>query len=1105
MAHLAGMRWSTLIGRSLSHNLRSHLGAILGSAVGTAVLVGALLVGESVRSSLREMALARLGRIEWAASSGDRLFREALANEVQSKWPAGVVPALGLVGTATLPDGSGRANQVQVLGVRPDFWKLANGAEAPPTLADGEVLLNERLASHLKLAKGDTLLLRVPKPSGLSADAPLAPEEDSSAALRLTVAGVVGAGQMGQFGLSAAQTPPFNAFVALESLQKRVDAPGKANLLLFATSPAGETPPDIGPFLQLEDAQLQVSLLPSGHGLELRTSRVFLDPVLAGAALKAHPNPQPIFTYFVNRLSRGAHATPYSMVAAAGAPYLPSDIAENEILLNQWLAADLEATAGDEIEISYYVVGLMRELVEKTNTFKVRSIVPMERPYADPSLMPDFPGLAGADNCRDWDTGFPIATDQIRDKDEKYWDDHKGTPKAFIALATGQALWGNRFGNLTSVRYPASAQGDMETLKRGILASIKPADIGLALDPARARALAASAQGQDFGQLFIGFSFFLIASALLLMSLLFRFNLELRTRELGTLLAVGFTPRQVRRLLVGEGAGLAIVGGVLGVFGGAWYAKGMLHGLGTIWRDAVGGTALGYHGDTRTMAIGALAGVAISILTLLWVLRREGKRPARELLAGDSGTDEPADGRSAARAARGLWIAAALALGALALAGIAFNSNNAASAGLFFGAGALLLAAGLFAGSAWLRKLEAGAQSAALSYPTLATRAVSRRRKRSLSTIALLACGFFLIASIGAFKLDAAKEGGRRDSGTGGFALYGESSLPVSHNLNAAAGRDFFGLSESDLQGVSFVPLRARMGEDASCLNLNRAQTPRVLGVDPGQLASRKAFANTSQLKGLRRNDPWNLLNETLPDGAIPAIGDANSIQWALDKKIGDTVAYTDGRGRTIQLRLVASVANSILQGGLLISEANFIQLFPSESGYRVFLVDAPPGSLETLVPKLTRALRDVGLELTRTVDRLNAFNAVQNTYLGTFQVLGGLGLLLGSVGLGVVLLRNVFERRAELGLLQALGYRRRALLGMILGEHSALLLGGLVLGLAAAGVAILPAALQAGQGFPASTLALTLGSVLASGLIWTWVAATLSLRGRLVDSIRIE
>ena len=59
---------------------------------------------------------------------------------------------------------------------------------------------------------------------------------------------------------------------------------------------------------------------------------------------------------------------------------------------------------------------------------------------ADPSLMPAFPGLADTENCRDWEPGIPIEVDRIRDIDEEYWDEHRGTPKAFVELGTGQGL-----------------------------------------------------------------------------------------------------------------------------------------------------------------------------------------------------------------------------------------------------------------------------------------------------------------------------------------------------------------------------------------------------------------------------------------------------------------------------------------------------------------------------------------------------------------------------------------------------------------------------------------------------------------------------------------
>ena len=142
---------------------------------------------------------------------------------------------------------------------------------------------------------------------------------------------------------------------------------------------------------------------------------------------------------------------------------------------------------------------------------------------------------------------------------------------------------------------------------------------------------------------------------------------------------------------------------------------------------------------------------------------------------------------------------------------------------------------------------------------------------------------------------------------------------------------------------------------------------------------------------------------------------------------------------------------------------------------------------------------------MTSTVQRLNAFNAVQNTYLGTFQVLGGLGLLLGSAGLGVVVLRNLLERRGELGLLVALGFRRWLLQRLVLAEHGALLGLGLGIGIVAAAVAVLPALLSSGARLPYVSLALTLGAVLLNGALCTWLAIRYALRGNLLEALRNE
>jgi ABC-type antimicrobial peptide transport system permease subunit len=900
--------------------------------------------------------------------------------------------------------------------------------------------------------------------------------------------------------------------------------------------------------------------------VEVTSSRIFLEPSVATAALKPRTvlltnreayqadapsdvvfaqfvtNGVRVLTYLANLIRAGDRdrATPYSMVTAADRPFVPADMRDDEILVNQWLADDLQVKPGDTVQLSYYLVDSGSRLAERTNTFRVRQIVPLAGIYADRTLMPEFPGLAKAESTHDWDAGFPLVY-PIRDKDEAYWKTYRGTPKAFVTLAAGQAMWTNRFGALTAVRYevPTStlAMTCREAVYRNLLANLQPEELGLRFEPVRAQALKAADQAQDFGQLFLGFSIFLVVAALLLMALLFQFGLEQRAAEVGTLLALGFTPKQVRRLFLREGAMLALGGSLIGALGGLAYAKAMLWGLATVWRSAVGPSSLQFHATPATLVIGVFAGTVVAVLTIWLTLRKQARQPARELLGG-----EVQSLKSKAQS-RGAWVAMGSGLTAVAIVIWGLAQGESANAEAFFSAGALLLMAGLGWAAAWFGRLAREAGAARLTLGGLGVRGCARRRKRSLATIALLACGSFLIVSIGVFRLDANLNATKRTSGIGGFALISEATMPVVQDLNTRSGREFFGLGAGDLEGVNVVPFRVRAGDEASCLNLNRAQRPRLLGVKPELLAGRFTFANVA--KSLDRQQGWELLrggggrkealteespmaNRQSPIGEsrlasartnnpalrtphsaladeIPAIGDANSIQWALGKEIGDTIDYVDEQGRAFKVRLVGAVANSILQGSLLIDEAEFVKRFPGESGYRMFLVDAPSNSVSQVSATLSRALQDVGLELTPAAERLNAFNAVQNTYLGTFQILGGLGLLLGSAGLGIVVLRNVLERRGELGLLTAVGFRRRALQRMVLSEHVVLLGLGLGIGVAAAAVAVLPAILSPGTQLPYVSLGVTLGAVLLNGALWTQLASWYALRGNLLEALRNE
>src|SRR5881296_2284831 len=102
----------TLTARSLRFHWRAHLGVLLGATVSAAILVGALAVGDSVRQSLRALALARLGGIDLALSGQNHFFREELAAALAAELKAPVAPVLLLRGT--MIKGDTPAGRVQV-------------------------------------------------------------------------------------------------------------------------------------------------------------------------------------------------------------------------------------------------------------------------------------------------------------------------------------------------------------------------------------------------------------------------------------------------------------------------------------------------------------------------------------------------------------------------------------------------------------------------------------------------------------------------------------------------------------------------------------------------------------------------------------------------------------------------------------------------------------------------------------------------------------------------------------------------------------------------------------------------------------------------------
>ncbi len=737
--------------------------------------------------------------------------------------------------------------------------------------------------------------------------------------------------------------------------------------------------------------------------------------------------------------------------------------------------------------------------------------MPIAGATADRDLVPEYPGITDSARVADWDPPFPVDLKRVRPVDEDYWNRYRATPKAFIPIERGQQLWSSRHGALTALRLMPPATVPLaqarDTYEQALRQELDPLAMGFSVYDVRGEGLAASIGATDFGEYFTYFSMFLVVSALLLAGLFFKLGVEQRLQEVGLLQAIGLDPAAIRRLFVGEGLVLSLAGGALGILGALAYSSLIMLGLRTWWIGAVGTTALRLHVDLVSLVAGAVAVVLIAVASIWWSLRALATTSTRALLVEGRGR-EGFSPRSRENPSRPLL--AAIFAGAVAIALLAGSAAGLVPrAAGFFGAGALSLVAMLCLAAVWLRGAHWGRLRGHGLWAVwrLGWRNSAYRPGRSVLCIALIAFATFVIVAVEAFKRDDSTLVSDRHSGGGGYPLLMETLLPVVHDLNTAAGRDALNLpAGGELQNVRFDRFRVRPGDDTSCLNLYQPKNPRILGASSDFInAGRFAFHGSLAESPEERANPWLLLDRELEGGVIPVITDANSMTYVLHMKLGDEIVLPGSSERPIRLRLVAALSDSIFQGELLMSERQFLRAFPEWEGYRFFLADVPPDRAGALTSLLESRLSDFGVDVASTMERLAGFHRVEYTYLSTFQTLGGLGLVLGTLGLGAILLRNVLERRRELALLRALGYTPSSFFAMVVAENVFLLVGGLLVGATSALVAIAPVFLDRGGRFPAVTLALLLAGVLGTGLLASIGATAAALRAPLLSALRTE
>ena len=471
-----------LITKSLLYYWCSNLAIIAGVSLSAGIIIGALSIGHSVKSSLLSIVKERLGLVENALISSEKFFNLGLCERINKELPDSTnAPLLILAGTSINPANNQQLNRVNIIGIDDNFHKFSlkkSPLASKKNTISPFAIVNKTFAKELGLNIGDDLVLQIETPSILPGDWPLLSKKSKKLSIRIKVTGIAGKKFPGNFTFQNSQLAPANIFLSIEWLGEKINKKSKANVIISRNCELRKLQHSLNSTFTLEDIGLHYTEDSNGV-VNLKSDSIFIPEVISKIALK-ESGAQGVLSYFVNSIElldkngNTIRSTPYSFITGIGSinntasplnaisskkqVCLPTKSTQKEpvtplVELNEWVASDLKAKVGDKIRLKYYIPGPFQKLDEGEAIFTVKSIIPMKEITKKKYLNSNFPGLSDSDNCGDWDASIPINLDLIRDKDEVYWDRYKETPKGIISLDKAQSMWGNKFGNLTTLLF----------------------------------------------------------------------------------------------------------------------------------------------------------------------------------------------------------------------------------------------------------------------------------------------------------------------------------------------------------------------------------------------------------------------------------------------------------------------------------------------------------------------------------------------------------------------------------------------------------------------------------------------------------------------------
>ena len=161
---------------------------------------------------------------------------------------------------------------------------------------------------------------------------------------------------------------------------------------------------------------------------------------------------------------------------------------------------------------------------------------------------------------------------------------------------------------------------------------------------------------------------------------------------------------------------------------------------------------------------------------------------------------------------------------------------------------------------------------------------------------------------------------------------------------------------------------------------------------------------------------------------------------------VGETLELKDKDNNTVRKKIIGIIDTMFIQGIFSYEEYVREEFGFTTSNYFLFSIregeDVDDMAKEIESKFLKNGMQAIAIE-TMVLEGIKAMNQ----FFNLFDSFMGLGLIIGIAGLGIITIRSVHERRQEIGMMRAVGFKKRMVLSSFLIETSFISILGIVIG----------------------------------------------------------